>query len=123
MFRAARAVVVPRVVRAFVALRDFVAPRAAVAGRVPVRDDTDCDVVARVVVATRGATVFVAVRTATFFVAVRGSGVAIVAVRAFVPPVREFGFCDCVIVFVPRAGVVDETFCADARDAARAISS
>lgn len=110
-----------------VALRDFVALRAVVVGRV-VRAVTDVSV-ERVAVVTRGATVVVVVvRAATFFVALRGSAATgAIAVRAFVAPERVVAvaddFCDWVIVFAPRDGADVETFVAVVRDAARAISS
>ena len=97
MFRAVRAFVVPRVVRATgVALRNLVVVRAAVVGLVA-RAVTDW-VGVRVWAFVLGVTVFVAVRAATFFVAVRGSVVVGVVVRTFVPPERDvfvlFDFCD-----------------------------
>ena len=106
-----------------VVLRDFV--RTAVVGRV-VRAAIDCGAV-RVKDVARGMTVVGAERVVTFFVAVRGSAVAdVAAVRAFVPPERVVAvvdFCDWMMLFVPRDGVVTETFVAVLRDAARAISS
>ena len=109
--------------RAGVALRELAPVRAVVVCRT-VLAVTD-GVVARETTFVRGVTVVD--RVATLFVAFRGSVTFVVVVRAFVVFEREvvavFDFCDWMIVFAPRIGVVVETFCADVRDAARAISS